>query len=166
MQHLIRETRRWERRLRLPPIEFAKPNRWISSYCRTTKSGYEIHICPQDCSRATLLHELGHVVFIEFYGTIIAKREFKRLFGDPEDSYYGLWWFIPWSLAGKLYEDDPSLPSKYASVHPEECWAETFSLALRSQRIFFGNRLLNARVAFARRTIKAILLGSLFFIYQ
>ena len=152
-----REVQRWRRRLCLPPIKVRLGRWWnLCSWSRQTDAGYEILIAPGMADRATILHKLGHVVLDEHLGGVISRREFRKLFGDVRDRYSGLWYFLPWSLAGRLYEERPDLPSAYAGVHPEECWAETFSLALRSRRRSFGNRRMNQRAAFARRVVKAL----------
>ena len=84
--------------------------------------------------RATVMHEIGDVVLDEHLGGQIVRREFLQLFGDEQSRYAGLWYYLPWSLMERTYEDRPDLPSAYAAVHPEEVWAEVFSLAMRFPR--------------------------------
>jgi hypothetical protein len=73
-------------------------------------------------------HEIGH-----YYWDLVVRDRcepaFKHAFGDPEDPPYG-------EALKRHYKDGPALNwsdtyiSAYATMHPFEDWAETFSLYL------------------------------------
>jgi hypothetical protein len=110
-----------------------------------------IHFYDHGVTPTVVYHEIGHLFFSKFFGSIVDKTAFRELFGNRNEIYAVKRW---------KYEQrrSPEMISLYCSIHPDEDWAETFVFALRD---VFGrkttrraNPVLAKKLRFARRCIR------------
>lgn len=117
------------------------------------------HLTKQE-EKDHLIHEIGHAFFSEYYGIAINKLQFRRLFGNPDERYYLTLWYLGFEDYTD-WEESAEHISKYAQVHPQEDFAETFVEAWnciqKKEEYDYGDKLLNRKVNFVKKAILKVM---------
>lgn len=150
----------WAQLLALPKPKVLPSKILESSYYEKKGRSHVIHVRWTPENSDLLFHELGHFFLDVHHGKLVPAKTFDKLFGDLEEPYDSPLLNVPGlrHLPAR-YE---GFVSRYAEIHPEEDWAETFALVMgfirRNKDLeLTGDRLLDRKILFIEKSInKAI----------
>lgn len=154
----------WSSMLSLPnpkilPSSILRP----SHYERKGRS-HQIHVRFSLDGTELAFHELGHFFLEIHFGKIVPKASFETLFGNRNDAYDSPLLNLPG--ARLLPAEHMGYLNLYAEAHPEEDWAECFSLVMMSihrneDLPEFDDNELNRKLRFVARAVdKALKKGA------
>lgn len=150
----------WAELLALPKPKVESSKILESSFYERRGRSHVIHVRMTAGATELAFHELGHFFLDVHYGNLLPEKGFLRLFGDLEEAYDSPLLDVPG--VRHLPPRYEGFVSRYAEVHPEEDWAETFAVVMgfihRNEDLeLTDDALLDRKLLFAEKAInKAI----------
>lgn len=150
----------WAELLALPKPKVVPSSFLESSYYERKGRSHIIHVRHSLDRTSLLFHELGHFFLEVHHGKLVSARGFSKHFGDRDEPYDSILLNVPGLR--HLPSEHEGFVSRYAEVHPEEDWAESFATVMKfvhkcRDLELTGDRILDAKLLFIEKAInKAI----------